>query len=90
MTWTLLNMDYIQLIYTCEYSKCPLETLFWLNNTILKPKLITIPIIKTLIFDIYFGAQKNPLATKPKELVAKWLLKEKFNLEGWLRTCLFV
>ena len=33
-------------VYTFEYSKCRLETLFWLNNTIVKPKLITNQLLK--------------------------------------------
>ena len=29
-----------------------------------------------------FWCQKNPLATKPKQLVANWPLMKKINLEG--------
>ena len=35
--------------------KCCLETLFWLNTTILKPKLIINQLFNTLIINIYFG-----------------------------------
>jgi len=37
---------------------------------------------------IYFCTWRNPLVTEPKELVANWSLKKKFNLEGC--TCVFL
>ena len=36
----------VQLLYTCEYGKCRLATLSWLNNTIFKPKLIINQLLK--------------------------------------------